>query len=223
LSLAGISQSAIRLINFRGQQDYKIGWYSRDKNTYRDVIDAIISPLGISLRRNRLGEHELIAIRKSTPVLTLDVDDIFTISASGIEPTKVTVELAYNRNFSVQSNGSLALIDDLGLKPEDHAHYQQEYAVLSAKTGKSALSNDATFRVDTVLTDQQQAEAELKHLESDYGHIRRNWKIEAYALAITVQLGDTITIDDPMLSADVIVLGFEKVWTDQIVIIEVTE
>ncbi len=223
LLLSNVSSATTPIINLQGKEDYKIGWYSSDTNSYREVILEIIEPLGLTLRRNSKGVHELIGIEKSTPVIELDADDIFSISLSSTEAKKEKIELAYARNFTVQDDGSLALTSDSGLSAEDKARYGLAYKVLSKDTGAITLGKETNLRIDTLLTDENQATSELDHLVFEYKSTRKKWTIEVAAVGVLLQIGDTITINDSMLSDDVVVLSFQKDLSSQVIILEVMQ
>jgi len=223
LDKAGVSSNTIDLINFNGQEEYKIGWYSKDLITYRDIITALIEPLGLSMRRNNLGEHQLISANKSASILTLDVDDLFAISMAGFEAQKNTIELGYAKNFEVQSQGSLVLVSADGLTEENKTKYGLEYKTLSKSINNAAIGKDNLIRIDTYLTDEDQVNQELIRLEEEYNEPKKRWNIEATIAAVVVSLGDTITVKHDDINDDVVVIGFKKDLSGQQIDLEVIQ
>jgi len=223
LNKSGVSDKNIKLINLDGQENYNIGWYSKDTVTYRDIINALIEPLGISMRRNNLGEHQLITANKSESVLVLEDDDLFSISMSGFEEKKNKIEVGYARNFEVQSEGSLVLVSENGLTEENKSRYGLEYKTLSKSIDNNAIGKDTLLRIDTYLTDEYQANQELDSLSNEYTKTRKRWNIEATIAAATVAIGDTITINHSDIDDDVVVIGVKKNISGQQIDLEVIQ
>ena len=194
-----------------------------DEPSYREVLDALAEATGSARTRLADGRYAFTYLNyNASPTLTLYADELLEITENGCEKIYKSIEVKYDPNYTVQSPGELASVGT-GMTLALVTQYGKDYyTTLSQASGYTGAIHDGTFTKEVPMG-AVGAGVELTRLATQYGKLRRNWRLKAVQTAIFAQEGDTIRVECEAYTGNLLVTAVTTNYTSLIIDIEGTE
>lgn len=178
-----------RPVNFgQFQFDAEIGIYISGNDSVLSLMSELCSSIGAFPRFSENGELELVFIPFDGPAERILADD--DVWADQFNERDIVlpanINLNWRKNWTTQSNLAGAVGAD------NRELYGREYSVIRVDNGYH--DNDVQ-EIDTLLSNQSQAEIEASRRAELYSKTRRKWYIEAAMPGMWVSLGQRIGVD----------------------------
>ena len=120
-----------------------------DSNSYRDVLSHIAGALGCSAHFNRAGELELVQLKNSASVATIDAGDRFGSDIAHTQWSPAAFYVTNKETGAVTSAGSGQLLFDLG----DNAFLQQPGYSFDELTQNVTATHPVSSMLENILDD----------------------------------------------------------------------
>ena len=120
-----------------------------DSNSYRDVLSHIAGALGCSAHFNRAGELELVQLKNSASVATIDAGDRFGSDIAHTQWSPAAFYVTNKETGAVSSAGSGQLLFDLG----DNAFLQQPGYSFDELTQNVTAVHSVSSMLENILDD----------------------------------------------------------------------
>lgn len=175
---------------------YVIGTYMKDRKNLLATCQEILSSVSAHLVCHSTGKLRVVRLfDDSPPTVDLGPSDIVsgTLEVAEVPPVQTTVNLDYNRNWTVQSSGLAT-----SLSAEATALLGKEWltATVSAPATVVALHKrtEEPKHQQTSLARRADAEAEAQHRLGFWSVQRKVIRAEFLHKALLVELGDRVSI-----------------------------
>lgn len=169
----------------------EFGYVCYQYKTTREMLQEMCSSIGANPRVNADGEIELIQIgAPSSPVrVALEGHLVSGLVLEAREPPYLALDLGYRKNWAVQDNSRLAK----SVSAADARLYGEEYTYLSDSRSLPEYPFLRRVKVDTLLVNETQAQAELDRRFSLRSVERTRWGFTGDVTYVIDNIGDTIT------------------------------
>jgi len=211
-----------------------LGLYIKNESTILNLVTEIISSVGGYLRFERLCVLQIFRFVDpllETSELTIDEDSIIEkgFSLINIELPEKSINLGYNKNWTVQDKAAVAasVLESDNLEFLDKI--TTEFSTIIEYTGLTnteyPLITD-TEQVSTLINSSTDAETEAIRRATIRSQKRYIYKIDTVTSPFTLNIGDVITVQHSRYGFTypgnrVVIIGLEEYPTDKRVILEV--
>jgi hypothetical protein len=212
--LSGVSVNTSQLASFANVNN--CGLYIQEPRQAGEAIRDVMRTVGGSFRFNTLSQLEIFRLDlPSSPIITLEPDDIFAIEENGIqhkgsEPPVKKMEIGYNKNWNVQSADSLA--GSVAIQDREDFSTEFKYVQHVNQLGDFPLAKDK--RLGGLFELEADAQTEVDRRQVIRSDKRDLYFVKSYLAPGQVQIGETITINYPDYGfdggVDVVVLETQR-------------
>lgn len=204
LSDYGSTYSKFQPSDFDGQsftqldtdKPYTVGVYMKDRKNLLATCQEILSSVSAHLVCHSTGKLRVVRLfDDGPPVVAFDPSDIVsgTLEISEIPPVQTTVNLDYNRNWTVQSSGLAT-----SLTPEAVALLSKEWLTATASAPQTVAAlhkrTEEPKHQQTALAKRVDAESEAQHRLAFWSVQRKVIQAEFLHKALMVELGDRVLV-----------------------------
>lgn len=207
LSDYGSTYSKFQPSDFDGQsftqldtdKPYTVGVYMKDRKNLLATCQEVLSSVSAHLVCHSTGKLRVVRLfDDSPPVVAFDPSDIVsgTLEISEIPPVQTTVNLDYNRNWTVQSSGLAT-----SLTPEAVALLGKEWLTATASAPQTVAAlhkrTEEPKHQQTALAKRVDAESEAQHRLAFWSVQRKVIQAEFLHKALMVEIGDRVLVQHP--------------------------
>jgi hypothetical protein len=182
---------------------WPMGLYVASERTIAELLTEVCRSLGAVWRFDRLGVLQVYRLDlPATSEITLDADDVARrgLRVVRTEAPRSEIVLGYAPNWAVQDPGSQAA----SVPVADQRRYATAYETVTAANAIATQwpAAQAAERVDTLLVNQADAQAEADRRAALRADKRRVYSVAGFTAPFAVGIGDTLTLDHPRYGWD---------------------
>lgn len=197
LTTADLNLSSFASLNVANSAD--IGLYITDGDVATHLTD-ILRSVGAAWSINRLGELVVAVFDFSTPVGTIDRNDILSIQKERTPVPTWRRRLGYARSWTVQDqNDVLPAADDAR---KDFVSQLSRYSVNEDTAIQTRRKLTDSVSVETLLAVQSDADTECARQQGVFGADRRIFRVNTKRQQFKYRPGQTITLKWPRFDLD---------------------
>lgn len=178
---------------------YVVGTYMKDRKNLLATCQEVLASVSAHLVCHSTGKLRVVRLfDDGPPTTTLTTSDIVsnTLEVFEVPPVQTTVNLDYNRNWTVQSSGLAT-----SLSAEATALLGKEWLTATASASQTVVAlhkrTEEPKHQETALARRVDAEAEALHRLQFWSVQRKVIRAEFLHRALMVELGDRVSIQHP--------------------------
>jgi hypothetical protein len=189
----------------------ELGYVCYTHTSVLEMLTQLCESVGANPRINETGELELIRISPggtSTHVIT-DANLDAPLFLEEREPPYLALNLGYQKNWTLQTSNLAA-----SLSEANYTKYGTDFSFLTASQSLPAYPASKPQRKDTLIFDENEAQAELDRRFGLRTVERQRFSAKGDASFIADRVGDTVTVESDdfgfSAGADFVVLAIRK-------------
>lgn len=199
--------------------DYELGVNFYDRINCIDALDLFSKSFGGYWYFNRTGKLVVKQFNGvGTPIAVISDDMIYgDLEVELLEPPTYKITIGYEKNWTVQDEDGLAG----SVTAERRAWLSQEYRNVSQYRYSTLTKHPyalAPEQIDTLITNSTDATTEASRVVALKGVQRYKISVKTFGNALSLELGDTITLIDSRFGfsggVDCVVIGLTEYYAD---------